>query len=153
MTRVAFDTNILAYLAGVAHVPADDAKVERVRTLVEDMSAATLVAPVQTLGELFIVLLRAKLRAEKARDIIVDLIETFETPASEPRTALGALDLAVDHKLQFWDALIFTAAADAGCALLLSEDMQHGFVSRGMTVVNPFTEPPHPKLAALLCGD
>jgi predicted nucleic acid-binding protein len=36
--------------------------------------------------------------------------------------------------------------------LLLSEDMQHGFVSRGMTVVNPFAEPTHPKLAALLDG-
>jgi predicted nucleic acid-binding protein len=150
MTRVAFDTNILAYLAGVAHVPADDAKVERMRTLVEAMSAATLIAPVQTLGELFVVLLRTKLPAEKARDIIADLMETFETPASEPRTALGALDLAVDHKLQFWDALIFTAAADTGCALLLSEDMQQGFVSRGMTVVNPFAEPAHPKLAAVL---
>ena len=118
MTRIAFDTNILAYLAGVAHVPADDAKVERVRTLIERLSAATLVAPVQALGELFVVLLRAKLGAEQARETIADLIETFETPASEPRTALGALDLAVDHKLQFWDALIFTAAADAGCTML-----------------------------------
>ena len=153
MTRVAIDTNILAYLAGVAHVEADDAKVERARALIEDMSAATLVAPVQALGELFVVLRRAGLPAEKARETIADLIETFETPASEPRTALGALDLAVDHKLQFWDALIFTAAADAGCTLLLSEDMQHGFVSRGMTVLNPFAEPTHPKLAALLADD
>jgi predicted nucleic acid-binding protein len=152
MTRVAFDTIILAYLAGVAPVAADDAKVERVRTLIEDMPTATLIAPVQTLGELFVVLMRTGLRAEQARDTIADLLETFGTPASEPRTALGALDLAVDHKLQFWDALIFTAAADAGCALLLSEDMQHGFVSRGMTVVNPFAEPTHPKLAALLDG-
>jgi len=153
MTRVALDTNILAYLAGVAHGAADDAKVERTRTLIENLSTATLVAPVQALGELFVVLRRAGLTAEKARDTIADLIETFETPASEPRTALGALDLAVDHKLQFWDALIFTAAADAGCTLLLSEDMQHGFVSRGMTVANPFAEPTHPKLAALLGGD
>jgi predicted nucleic acid-binding protein len=153
MTRIAFDTNILAYLAGVAHVPADDAKVERVRTLIERLSAATLVAPVQALGELFVVLLRAKLGAEQARETIADLIETFETPASEPRTALGALDLAVDHRLQFWEALIFTAAADAGCTMLLSEHMQHGFVSRGMTVVNPFAEPVHPKLESLLAED
>jgi predicted nucleic acid-binding protein len=153
MTRVALDTNILAYLAGVAHVAADDAKVEAVRTLIETSSTATLIAPVQALGELFVVLRRSGLPAEKARDTIADLIETFESPPSEPRTALGALDLAVDHKLQFWDALIFTAAADAGCALLLSEDMQHGFVSRGMTVVNPFAEPAHPKLTALLGGE
>ena len=153
MTRVALDTNILAYLAGVAHVAADDAKVEAVRTLIETSSTATLIAPVQALGELFVVLRRSGLPAEKARDTIADLIETFETPASEPRMALGALDLAVDHKLQFWDALIFTAAADAGCTLLLSEDMQHGFVNRGLTVVNPFAEPSHPKLAAVVGDD
>jgi hypothetical protein len=31
--------------------------------------------------------------------------------------------------------------------------MQHGFVSRGMTVVNPFAEPAHPKLESLLAED
>ncbi|MDV3256212.1 MAG: hypothetical protein LOX97_00170, partial [Sphingomonas sp.] len=63
---------------------------------------------------------------------------------------LAAADLSVDHKLQFWDALIVSAAADAGCAMLLSEDMQHGFVTRGLTIVNPLTDAPHPKLAALM---
>jgi predicted nucleic acid-binding protein len=46
--------------------------------------------------------------------------------------------------------MIVSAAADAGCALLLSEDMQHGFVARGLTVVNPLAETVHPKLAALV---
>src|SRR3546814_8339069 len=64
--------------------------------------------------------------------------------------ALSAADLVVDHKLQYWDALIVTAAADAGCTLLLSEDRQHGFVTRGLTIVNPFAEPTHPKLSSLL---
>ena len=30
------------------------------------------------------------------------------------------------------------------------EDMQHGFVTRGVAVVNPLAEPRHPELAALL---
>jgi hypothetical protein len=33
--------------------------------------------------------------------------------------------------------LIVTAAAEAGCALLLSEDMPDGFLTRGLTVINP----------------
>jgi predicted nucleic acid-binding protein len=51
---------------------------------------------------------------------------------------------------QFWDAMILSAAADAGCTLLLSEDMQNGFVARGVTVVNPLADAPHPRLAGLL---
>ena len=63
---------------------------------------------------------------------------------------LAALDLAVDHRLQFWDALIVTVAAEARRRLLLSEDMPDGFLWRGVTVVIPFAEPLHPRLAALL---
>lgn len=61
-----------------------------------------------------------------------------------------ALRLASDHKLQIWGALILCTAADAGCRILLSEDMQHGFVHRGVTVINPFAEPEHPLLADAL---
>lgn len=150
MTRVALDSNILAYLAGVAHVAADKAKVDRARTVVQNLSAATVIAPVQALGELFVVLRRSGVAAAKARDTIVDMVETFAAPASGSETALAAADLAVDHKLQYWDAMIVSAAAEAGCALLLSEDMQHGFVTRGLTIVNPFAKPVHPKLAALV---
>lgn len=151
MTRIALDTNVLAYLAGVARVPEDDAKIDRTRTLIEQLSAAaTLLAPAQALGELFVVLRLGSASGKEAREILLEFAEAFAGPDTEKPTLLSAADLVVDHKLQFWDALILSAAADAGCALLLSEDMQHGFVTRGVTVVNPLAEAPHPKLAALL---
>ncbi|MFL4976147.1 MAG: PIN domain-containing protein [Microvirga sp.] len=67
-----------------------------------------------------------------------------------PATLDAALDLAVDHRLSIWDAVIFNAAAEAGCRLLLSEDLGEGFTWRGLTVVNPFAASPHPLLARLL---
>ena len=151
MTRVALDSNILAYLAGVSRTAADDAKVDRVRELVRRLSpVASLVAPAQTLGELFEVLRRSGATAAEARDILLEFAAAFGTAATETRTALAATDLTVDHNLQFRDALIVTAAADAGCSLLLSEDMQDGFVARGMTISNPLSGKVHPKLASLL---
>lgn len=151
MTRVALDTNILAYLAGVSRDVRDDAKIEQVRNLIGRLSdEVSLVAPTQTLGELFVVLRRGGASAEEARAILLEFSQAFGSPASETKTALAAADLVVDHKLQFWDALIVTAAAEAGCALLLSEDMQDGFVTRGLTVINPLRDVLHPKLAVLI---
>lgn len=149
--RVALDSNILAYLAGVSRSAEDDDKIANVRELVSRLAkTVSLIAPAQTLGELFVVLRRSGASAEEAREVLLEFAEAFGTSASETRTALSAADLVVDHKLQFWDALILTAAADAGCAMLLSEDMQHGFVTRGLTIVNPLTDDTHPKLTALI---
>lgn len=149
--RIALDSNILAYLAGVARVPEDDVKIAKVRKLIRQLaSAASFIAPAQTLGELFVVLRRSGATATEAREILLEFGEGFGSAGSEAKTALAAADLVVDHQLQFWDALILTAAADAACAILLSEDMQHGFVTRGVTVVNPLAEVMHPKLETLI---
>jgi predicted nucleic acid-binding protein len=153
MTRVALDSNILAYLAGVSRSAEDEPKIVRVRELIGRLANnASLIAPTQTLGELFVVLRHGGASAQEARAILLEFSEAFGTSASETRTALAAADLVVDHKLQFWDALIVTAAAEGGCTLLLSEDMQDGFVTRGLTIVDPLREDTHPKLAALLAA-
>lgn len=38
----------------------------------------------------------------------------------------------------FYDALILTAAIEAGCSTLLSEDLQHGRTVQGVAILNPF---------------
>lgn len=150
MIRVALDSNVLAYLAGVSRSGEDDAKISEARSLIEGLAEqVSLVAPAQAMGELFVVLRRSGAPADEARAILIEFAEAFGTSASETSSVLAAADLVVDHKLQFWDSLILTAAANAGCTLLLSEDMQSGFVTRGVTIVDPFSKPIHPKLAAL----
>lgn len=72
--------------------------------------------------------------------------------AVQPITAAvlaSAMDLSADHALLRWDAVMVAAAAEAGCRLLLSEDMQDGFTWRGLTITNPFAVPLHPLLGAL----
>ena len=62
----------------------------------------------------------------------------------------AALDLHVDHQLRIWDALVLAVAAEHRCRILLSEDLQHGFTWRGVTVVNPFAAQPHPLFEQML---
>ncbi len=150
MIRIAFDTNILAYLAGVNRHSSDGFKVEQSRALLKQLRGkAALVTPVQTLGELFIVLLKAGSDRSAARDTVMDFHRTFGRADSGSSALVSALDLAATHKLQIWDALILNAAVEAGCAMLLSEDMQHGFTWRGLSVVNPFRTPIDAQLAEL----
>lgn len=151
MIRVALDSNILAYLAGVCRVAEDEAKIIAARSVIAGLAGkASLIAPAQALGELFVVLARSGATAAEARAILVEFSEAFGVAPSQAHSVTSAADLVVDHRLQFWDALILTASAEAGCTLLLSEDMQHGFVLRGITVVNPLLDNKHPKLSAVV---
>lgn len=145
--RVGFDTNILIYAEGFNDLP----RVKRARQIRETLGEDQIVLPSQVIGELFNALTR-KLGVPRlrARDICLEWRATTGFRLVDAACWDGALELAASHALQFWDALILATAAEAGCALLLSEDMQDGFVYRGVTVANPFAEPPHPLLVDAL---
>lgn len=138
---IAVDTNILAYAAGVTNHPDDQAKILYARSLFLTLRSERLIFPAQALGELFRLIARRNgpgIAADRVRLISADafiaptLVSTFD----------AALDLASRHRLQIWDAIIVSAAVDAGARWLLSEDMQAGFVWRGLTIVNPLTMDP-----------
>lgn len=144
---LAVDTNILVYAEGVG----DDDRQARAKSLLRALPEGTIVLPAQVLGELFSVLTRkAHLPAETVRDRLGDYERTVSIAPTLPSTLSNALDLAVQHRLQIFDSIILAASAEAGCRMLLSEDMGDGFVWRGVTVVNPFAATPHPLLADAL---
>jgi predicted nucleic acid-binding protein len=146
--RVALDTNVLAYAEGVNGQAMKKAALE----LVDKLPQNLVVLPVQSLGELFQLLVRKAGRSPaEARRAILSWRSAYALVETSPEVLLAALDLAV-RQFSIWDAVILCAAAEADCHLLLSEDMQNGFVWRGVTIVNPFAKPKHPQLEALLSG-
>jgi predicted nucleic acid-binding protein len=145
--KIALDTNILAYGEGVNDAEKRDAVLE----LLDDLPQGSTVIPVQVLGELFNVLVRkARKSRSEARDALLAWRDTFPTVETTPEVMLAAVDLATDHHFSIWDAVILAAASQAGCRLLLSEDLQDGFTWGGVTVVNPFAAPRHLLLSSLL---
>lgn len=145
--RIALDTNVLAYAEGVNGVVRKNAAVRLVTRLPPDAT----VIPVQALGELFNVLVRKARRSRaKAQAAVLGWRDAFPVADTTAAVMEAAADLAVRHRLGIWDAVIFAAAADAGCRLLLSEDLQEGFTWSGVTVTNPFARPWHALLDTLL---
>ena len=119
--------------------------------LVQRLPQESIVLPVQTLGELFNVLVRkAKRRPVRARTAILTWRNAYPVVETSAAVMVNATDLASDHGLGIWDSVVVSAAAEAGCRLLLSEDLQDGFTWHGVTVTNPFVSTVHPLLAALL---
>jgi predicted nucleic acid-binding protein len=148
--RIALDTNVLAYAEGINGVEQRDAALALIRRVPQEAA----VVPVQVLGELFNVLVckGGKSRSE-ARDALLSWRDTFPVVETSPEVMLAAVDLATDHQLGIWDAVVLSAASQSGCRLLLSEDLQEGFTWAGVTVVNPFVSPQHALLHALLEKD
>jgi len=145
--RVALDTNVLAYAEGVNGVSMKKAALELVQRLPE----GTTLLPVQVLGELFNLLVRKARRSPaKARKAILSWRDAFPLIETSAEVMLAAADLATDHQLGIWDSVVLSAAAESGCRLLLTEDLQEGFTWKGVTVTNPFAPSKHEFLTALL---
>ena len=133
--RSFLDTNVLIY--------ADDLdspeKREQALSLFEAACLdGTGVVSTQVLQEYFVVATRKLgISASLARRK-VELIARLDTVVLGVSDILAATDLHRLHELSFWDALIVRAAQEAGCRVLYSEDLHHGWVLDGLQIENPF---------------
>jgi predicted nucleic acid-binding protein len=145
--RLALDTNILVYAEGVDGEPRQQKSLD----LISRLPRGSTFIPVQVLGELFRVLVgKSPISPKAAQSRLANWQASFPLIETSPSVLSSAIDLAVQHKLRIWDAVILASAAEAGCRLLLSEDLQDGFTWGGVTVANPFAAKKSELLASLL---
>ena len=146
---VGVDTNLLVY----AELSTGEGKSRLAADLLYRLSFGSGVVTPQIMGELFNVLTRKAGRPRRdARSALQSWQTLLRVIYPDADTFAAALDLAVDHHLQVWDALILATLADGGCDYVLSEDMHHGFTWRGATVINPFAADIDDILSELLRG-
>ena len=133
--RSFFDTNILIYTDDKAA----PAKQRRAVALVEEhRRAGSGVVSLQVLQEYFVTVTR-KLKVEpRVARRKVELLAEFDVAAPDVADVLAAIDMHRLHGFSFWDALILRSTKQAGCKVLLSEDMQDTREIDGVEIVNPF---------------
>jgi len=133
--RSFFDTNVLVY----ADEKAAPAKQGRALDLIaEHRRASTGVVSLQVLQEYFVTVIRKLHVDPRIARRKVELIAEFDVASPEVADILAAIDLHRLHGVSFWDALALRAAKQAGCSILLSEDMQGNREIDGVQIVNPF---------------
>ena len=131
------DTNILVYADDLDAGPKNHIAQRLVK---EALTSVTGVISTQVLQEFFVITTRKLgVPADIARRK-VELLSRLQTILIRPELILGAIDLHRLHKISFWDALVIKCAATAGCARLLTEDLQHGQRIEDLRICNPFVE-------------
>jgi len=134
------DTNILVYTFD-ASAPT---KRDRARSLVHSALKTRMGRiSTQVVQEFLNVAMRKLAVPMKSRDA-EDYLRQVLTPlcrhSPDPDFYQRSLALASSASLSWYDSLIVQAALDLGCAILYSEDLQHGRVFGSLRVENPFRD-------------
>jgi len=135
--RFTFDTNILVYAidakAGQRHSMAVE--------FVDRAKNGECILALQSLGEFFSVAIRKiGLDPKEAEEIVDDWRSTFPVIAADEDCLADAMWAVRQHRLSFWDAMLWAAAKGAGCRLLISEDFDDGQAIGPVTFVDPFQD-------------
>ena len=133
---VTFDTNVLIY----ATVSLSDPRADRARDLVtRGMQSGSSILLLETLAEFSNIAIRkARISIDDVRATIDALRGVLPVQSTEDEDLSAALDAVKQHRLAFWDAMLWAAAQRAGVRHFLTEDLQDGFLLQGVRFVNPF---------------
>jgi predicted nucleic acid-binding protein len=139
MSAVLLDTNILVY----AYIgDTNDPRVIRARQVLEESAREqTGRLGVQNLAEFCSVCLtKAKPppSAEQLVQWVGELTSVFAVLSPTAETVAVALRGVKEHRLSFWDAMLWALAHENGVRRIASEDFQHELILEGVSFHNPF---------------
>jgi len=136
--NVLLDTNVLVRL----YDRGEPGKQQQAREVLAQLAeSGTGCVSTQILCELHATLtgkLREQITAEEAVNQLEHHSRIWRVIQLTVSTVVQAARGARDFRMNFWDALIWSAARSGGVGLILSEDFSHGTSLGGVRFVNPF---------------
>ncbi len=139
-SSVFVDTNVLLY----AHDPRDPNKRAAASTWLSHCWATrTGRISTQVLNELYVNLRKAAptMALPAARALVLRYRSWQPWPVDDV-TVDRAWALQDRFQFSYWDALMVAAAQQQGCAMVLTEDLQHGLRVDQLRIVSPFLAGP-----------
>ena len=93
----------------------------------------------QAVSEFHAVVSRKRLvPAAEAAAQAEDWLTMFRSVAASVGAIRAALTAAARGRASYWGALLVATAAEAGCSIILTEDLADGTVMQGVRIINPF---------------
>jgi predicted nucleic acid-binding protein len=134
--RFSLDTNLLVYAidsqAGIRH--------ELAKQIIERAVRRDCCLTLQAVSEFYSVVTRKRvLPRQEAGAQAGDWLALFPCVAASASSVRSALSEATAGRASYWDALLVATAREAGCAVLLTEDLGDGSELGGVRIHNPFS--------------
>ncbi|MEO8658024.1 MAG: PIN domain-containing protein [Bryobacteraceae bacterium] len=130
------DTNVLLY--SISRSSDESLKRERAISLLADDSGAV---SIQVLQEFYVQATRSSRSDAIPHESATGLIEAWSRFRIQDMTLSvlnSALLIRQEYGFSYWDSAIVAAAKALGCVRLYTEDLNHGQVVDGVTIINPF---------------
>jgi predicted nucleic acid-binding protein len=133
--RFSLDTNLLAYAidsqAGARH--------EVAREVIERAVWCNCCLTLQAVSEFYSAVTRkGVIPNHEAAAQASDWLDLFPCVAASASSVRSALADAIAGRASYWDALLVATASEAGCVVLLTEDLRDGTDCGGVRIHNPF---------------
>lgn len=133
--RFTLDANVLIYAFDTRY-PSKQAAAQHI---VATAATRDCMLALQCIGEFYVGGTRKKVilpaHASREAQNLMALFPTFAASLDAHRVAARE---SVAGRFSYWDAVLLHSADDAGCTVILSEDMHDGARLGGITVRNPF---------------
>lgn len=138
MALAFLDTNVFVYSFDLA----EPQKQRRCEDLIAQlMDTDEAVISYQVIQEFAAVALRRFRKTQTARELetyIERVLWPICTVFPSPSLLSQAIAISQQTGWAFYDCLMVSGAASAGCSVLYTEDLQHGRKIRGVEIRNPF---------------
>jgi len=133
--KVFIDTNILVY----ANDKTSPEKQYKCTVKIKEIHRhGNGVISTQVLHEFYVASTKKlKISPIEARRQIDSLLD-FEIIEIDVPLIKEAIDCSILDQISYWDALVVVSAQKGGCGILLTEDLNHGQIIKGIKVENIF---------------
>ncbi|MEQ8533200.1 MAG: PIN domain-containing protein [Imperialibacter sp.] len=133
--KVFIETNFLIYLFS------EDDQIKKVHCtqLIDSLrDKVVLVWSTQVMQEFYRVMtVKHHIPPQVVKDIL-QLFDDFELVINNKETINTAIDIQTVNKISFWDSLVISAASQAKCTTILTEDLNNGQLIQGVFLQDPF---------------
>jgi predicted nucleic acid-binding protein len=136
--KVFLDTNLFIYSYDDRDPIKRSMARELIRTVTFDRTGVVSYQVVQEFFHVLLVKAVGKLNTEDAQQVLATVFRPLLAVHSSVALFGDAIHLQKRHRLSWYDSLIVAAAQQSGCAILYTEDLQHGQRFGDLAVVNPF---------------
>lgn len=133
--NIFIDSNIFIYLLDKHD---EDRRNQAKKLLLTLSHSRQIVISTQVLNEVYAVATN-KLKIDPlAGKQFINKLSEFTTVIITNQIIQKAVDCSILNKINYWDALMITAAEAALCSVLYTEDLNHQQAINGVKIINPF---------------